>query len=106
LEPDLRAEYEEIEQRRTEYEKECKKAETDGSTPPSNEGVELRSTDELRAELDTQQAKLEMNLNTNPGVVEQYEKRKKEVNRQPPITVSCQMTLLTPDRRTFNYDRT
>lgn len=80
IEPELRAEYEEIEQVRSEYEKACKTAEEQGTTPPPSDGVELRTMDELHAELETQQANLEMNLNTNPGVVEQYEKRKKEVS--------------------------
>ena len=75
----LRAEYEEIERVRGDYEQACKTAEEQGTMPPSNKGVELRTTDELYAELETQQANLAMNLNTNPGVVEQYEKRKKEV---------------------------
>jgi structural maintenance of chromosomes protein 5 len=81
--PELRAEYEVIEQTRTEYERACKVAEEEGKTPPDAKDVELRSTEELQAELETQEANLAMNLNTNPGVVEQYEKRKKEVSNQP-----------------------
>jgi chromosome segregation ATPase len=80
---ELREGYEKIERRRTEYEKAYNKAEQDGTTPPPSTDVELRSTEELQAELETQQANLEMNLNTNPGVVEQYEKRKKEASRCP-----------------------
>jgi hypothetical protein len=78
--PELRTEYEAIEQTRTEYERACKVAEENGTTPPDSKGVELRATEELYAELETQEANLAMNLNTNPGVVEQYEKRKKEVS--------------------------
>lgn len=35
--------------------------------------------EELQAELATQQANLEMIMQTNPGVIEQYEKRQAEV---------------------------
>lgn len=45
-----------------------------------------RTVEQLRAELDTQQASLDMILLTNPGVVEQYERRKEEVCRvEPPL---------------------
>jgi structural maintenance of chromosomes protein 5 len=105
LEPELREEYGEIEQTRIEYDNACKKAEKDGTAPPSGEGVELRSTEELRAELETQQANLEMNLNTNPGVVEQYEKRKKDVSKWPLAEWTCMMTdLSTLDRISRGYD--
>lgn len=40
--------------------------------------------EELRAELEVQQASLDMILLTNPGVVEQYERRKEEVCRVEP----------------------
>ena len=79
LEDDLKVEYEAIHQTRNNYDAALKAAEEQETTPPPTEGVELRTTHELRAELETQEANLEMNLNTNPGVVEQYEKRKKEV---------------------------
>jgi chromosome segregation ATPase len=76
---ELRDAYDEIEGRRIEYEKDFKEAEVNNTTPPSAEHVELRNMEQLEADLETQKANLEMNLNTNPGVVEQYEKRKKEV---------------------------
>ena len=38
-----------------------------------------RDSAEIRDELATQRQKLEMVLNTNPGVVDQYEKRLDEV---------------------------
>jgi hypothetical protein len=79
VEPELREEYELIEQKRTEYDKACEQAAANGAPPPPVDGVELRSAEELEAELQIQEANLEMNLNTNPGVVEQYEKRKQEV---------------------------
>lgn len=42
--------------------------------------------EELRTELETQQANLDLILLTNPGVVEQYEQRKEEVCRvEPPL---------------------
>lgn len=41
--------------------------------------VHDRTVDQLRADLEVQQANLEMIMQTNPGVIEQYEKRKAEV---------------------------
>jgi structural maintenance of chromosomes protein 5 len=77
--PELREEYQAIEDVRAQYDKDVAVAEKEGLSPPSPEGVDLRSLDELRAELETQQANLDLNLATNPGVVEQYEKRKRDV---------------------------
>lgn len=79
-EEDLREQYNEIETKRAQYDRDLAEAEARGTTPPSAEGVDVRTVDELQAELDRQQAKLELNLNTNPGVVEQYEKRKRDVS--------------------------
>ncbi|TFK69418.1 hypothetical protein BDN72DRAFT_614626 [Pluteus cervinus] len=78
-EEDLRKEYDAIEAARTAYDKQLNEARDDGSTPPSAEGVDLRSLDELEAELQTQQTNLDLNLQTNPGIVEQYEKRKRDI---------------------------
>ncbi|KAF9458464.1 P-loop containing nucleoside triphosphate hydrolase protein [Collybia nuda] len=77
----LREEYNEIETKRTLYDKELAAAEQEGRTPPSADGVDTRSLEELQADLDTQRANLELNLNTNPGVVEQYEKRKRDIEQ-------------------------
>jgi len=41
--------------------------------------VHCRSVEQLRQELDVQRANLDMITQTNPGVVEQYERRKNEV---------------------------
>ncbi|KAH7912946.1 hypothetical protein BJ138DRAFT_1147123 [Hygrophoropsis aurantiaca] len=41
--------------------------------------VHIRSVNELQAELEVQCANLEMIMQTNPGVVEQYERRKTEI---------------------------
>ncbi|KAG6841292.1 hypothetical protein C0991_012462 [Blastosporella zonata] len=79
IEGELREKYNEIEAKRTQYDRNLKEAEANGTTPPSSEGVDVRSLEELQAELFTQQANLELNLNTNPGVVEQYEKRKHDI---------------------------
>jgi len=78
--PELREQYNEIEAARMLYDKEVAAAEEEGRPPPPSDGVDLRSLDELRAELETQRAALDLNLNTNPGVVEQYEKRKRDVS--------------------------
>ncbi|KAF5388335.1 hypothetical protein D9615_000804 [Tricholomella constricta] len=79
--PELREQYNEIEAARTKYEKDVTAAEENGMTPPSAAGVDLRTLDELQAALETQRANLDLNLNTNPGVVEQYEKRKRDIEQ-------------------------
>ncbi|KAL4076371.1 hypothetical protein J3A83DRAFT_2194372 [Scleroderma citrinum] len=55
-----------------EFQEQFAKMEVDGS-------VHERTVDQLRAELDVQKANLDMILLTNPGVVEQYERRKEEI---------------------------
>ncbi|KAF8211899.1 hypothetical protein K438DRAFT_1957699 [Mycena galopus ATCC 62051] len=80
LPDELREEYREQEQVRVAYEKAVEAATKKGEEPPvPGDDVDLRTTDELEAELDKQKANLEMNANTNPGVVEQYEKRKRDI---------------------------
>ncbi|KAG6844359.1 hypothetical protein H0H87_007540 [Tephrocybe sp. NHM501043] len=79
LDGDLKEQYEAIEGKRFRYEADLKAAEANDTTPPSSEDVDLRSEEELQTELETQQANLELNMNTNPGVVEQYEKRKRDI---------------------------
>ncbi|KAG6812148.1 hypothetical protein H0H92_004147 [Tricholoma furcatifolium] len=76
---ELRVTYDEIEAKRTQYDKELLASRENGTAPPSMVGVELRSLDELEAELETQRANLELNTNTDAGVVEQYEKRKRDI---------------------------
>ncbi|KAK0202992.1 hypothetical protein DFS33DRAFT_1437795, partial [Desarmillaria ectypa] len=78
-EPDINKLYEDIQNARFQYEKELKDAEAAGKTPPSDEGIDLRSTQDLEAEFDAQKAQLEIMLNTNPGVIEEYEKRKRDI---------------------------
>jgi hypothetical protein len=78
--PELREEYQVIENVRAQYDRELAAAEKGGRSPPSPEDVDLRTLEELRAELETQRANLDLNLATNPGVVEQYEKRKRDVS--------------------------
>lgn len=81
LPDDLRDEYLQVEAGRADYDKAVDAAQKTGGEPPEpGEGIDTRSTDELQAELEKQQANLEMNMNTNPGVVEQYEKRKRDVS--------------------------
>ncbi|KIJ94730.1 hypothetical protein K443DRAFT_683517 [Laccaria amethystina LaAM-08-1] len=78
---DIREEYAESERVRVAYEMALEKSKEDGNPPPDPEGVELRSREELENELERQRAKLDLNLNTNPGVVEQYEKRKRDIEQ-------------------------
>ncbi|KAJ7180479.1 P-loop containing nucleoside triphosphate hydrolase protein [Mycena filopes] len=80
LPDDMREEYQETEQARLQHEKACADAEKKGQDPPEPaENVDMRSMEELQTELEKQEANLEMNMNTNPGVVEQYEKRKEDI---------------------------
>lgn len=64
---------------RSQYRRALAEAEERNSTPPSAEGVDLRTLEQLRDALETEQTQLEMTMATNPGVVEQYENRKREV---------------------------
>ena len=77
---DVKDEYTALESARMEWEKEAKEAKEQGLPPPDDAHIDQRRVEELEAELEQQQAELEMNLGTNPGVVEQYEKRKRDVS--------------------------
>ncbi|KAF9226823.1 P-loop containing nucleoside triphosphate hydrolase protein [Gyrodon lividus] len=57
-----------------EFQDQFSKMEMDGS-------VHDRTVEQLRADLEVQQANLEMIMQTNPGVVEQYERRKAEIDK-------------------------
>jgi hypothetical protein len=76
---DIQTEYTGIEDVRLRYEKELELAKKQGLPHPDATAVDFRTVDELQAELETQRANLDMNLNTNPGIVEEYEKRKQDV---------------------------
>ena len=76
---EIQKEYAAIEEIRLTYERELELAKKQGLPEPDASGVDFRTVDELQAELETQRANLDMNLNTNPGVVEEYEKRKQDV---------------------------
>jgi hypothetical protein len=76
---EIQKEYTAIEKVRLTYEKELQLAKTQGLPEPDPSGVDFRTVDELQAELETQRANLDMNLNTNPGIVEEYEQRKQDV---------------------------
>ena len=77
---EIQKEYGIIEEVRLVYEKNVELAKEKGLPEPDASGVDFRTVDELQAELETQRANLDMNLNTNPGVVEEYEKRKRDVS--------------------------
>jgi len=69
-----------LESARVVWENACKTAREEGNPePPPGEGVDTRGVEELRAELDTARAKLELNMNTDDGIVIQYERRQEEV---------------------------
>ncbi|KAJ3877761.1 hypothetical protein F5051DRAFT_407478 [Lentinula edodes] len=78
---EIREQYNETMAKRTEYENALQIAESNGTTPPSAEGVDLRTADEYRAELESQEAQLELVSKTQPGVIEQYEKRKRDIEQ-------------------------
>ena len=82
---EIQKEYGIIEEVRLLYEKNLELAKKQGLPEPDASAVDFRTADELQAELETQRANLDMNLNTNPGVVEEYEKRKRDV--RIPITI-------------------
>lgn len=49
----------------------------------SKEGTfQNKTSDELKGDLETEKNNLELNRGANPGVVEQYQKRKREVSAQ------------------------
>ncbi|KAJ7691405.1 P-loop containing nucleoside triphosphate hydrolase protein [Mycena rosella] len=80
LSDEMRESYQIVESARLAHEKAVAQAEKDGvAAPEPGEKVDLRSMEELQTELEKQEANLEMNMNTNPGVVEQYEKRKRDI---------------------------
>jgi hypothetical protein len=68
-----------IEDARTQYDRECAAAKAAGRAAPDPEGVDLRSSDELNVELENRKAQLETMMAANPGVVEEYENRKRSV---------------------------
>jgi structural maintenance of chromosomes protein 5 len=84
LNEDLRAEFDQISGKRSQYDTDLAEAEKNGGVKPDKEGVELRSAEEL-SEL---QARLELVVATNPGVVEQYENRKVAVSDRRSLSVS------------------
>lgn len=79
---EIRSEYERISKARIEYEEELAQTTENGVTPPSDEGIDLRSLEELETELGTQNALLDMNFHTNAGIVEQYDNRQREASKQ------------------------
>lgn len=106
--PELREEYQVIENVRLQYERELNAAKENGLPLPPTEGVDLRTSEELREELETQRANLDLNLASNPGVVEQYEKRKREVRGCLPcvfVDAVLIIGLYVLDRRVGEDDR-
>ncbi|KAF8885790.1 P-loop containing nucleoside triphosphate hydrolase protein [Infundibulicybe gibba] len=78
---EIREQCKEIREARLQYEKDLNTARDKGMPPPPADGIDLRTLDELQTELDMQRTNLELNLATNPGVVEQYEKRKRDIEQ-------------------------
>ncbi|TRM70021.1 P-loop containing nucleoside triphosphate hydrolase protein [Schizophyllum amplum] len=78
IDPEIQARYTEEQQKRTAYKDAVEQAKKDGVEPPEAGDAPLSSED-LQGKLETEEAKLELNATTNPGVVEQYEKRKRDI---------------------------
>ncbi|KAK7437355.1 Structural maintenance of chromosomes protein 5 [Stygiomarasmius scandens] len=76
---ELREKWDVRERNLLEYAEAKKEAQRNGAEPPLTDGVDLRTADELEEELQTQKAKLELTMKSNPGVVEQFEKRKRDI---------------------------
>ncbi|KII94777.1 hypothetical protein PLICRDRAFT_128007 [Plicaturopsis crispa FD-325 SS-3] len=72
--PEVRAEYEAIEQARLAWDRDEANA---NRTPPPE--IDERLPEELQVALDAKKEELQVNNHTNAGVVEQYERRKKEI---------------------------
>ncbi|KAJ7692435.1 P-loop containing nucleoside triphosphate hydrolase protein [Mycena rosella] len=80
LPDEMREEYQKVESARLAHDQAvAQAAEAHAPAPEPGEKVDLRSLEELQTELEKQETSLEMNTNTNPGVVEQYEKRKHDI---------------------------
>ncbi|KAG7097539.1 hypothetical protein E1B28_004878 [Marasmius oreades] len=77
--------YKETEAKRAAYKAALKEAQRNGTEPPSDEGIDLRTVDDLEAALEEQHAQLELITKTNSGVVEQYEKRKRDIEQSEGI---------------------
>ena len=79
--PDIRAQYEEIQRKRAEYKAAVELAKKEGRDEPEPpEDMDQRTAEDLQTALDNEEAKLELNSNNNPGVVEQYEARRRQVS--------------------------
>jgi hypothetical protein len=94
---ELREDYYKIETARVQYDNDLKKAEQDGTAPPDKTGVELRESETLQIDLDAARHNLELHLNTNPGVVEQYEARKRDVSSNYRFFLSMSHSFTSPD---------
>jgi structural maintenance of chromosomes protein 5 len=71
--PEIREKYDELDKARVEWEQVA----GDYDVPPSR--IESRNAEQLRTDLEAKHQELEMHMQTNPGVVEQFKRREKEV---------------------------
>lgn len=97
---EVREEYNKIEEVRLQYEKEEKEALEKGLPEPDKSAVDFRTVEELREALETQKARLELIMGTNPAVVKEYEARKKHVGNSlfDPMAITDIRTLVLLDR--------
>lgn len=61
-----------------EYDQKVKAAKQNGGPLPDTEGIELRTAAEIEEALGTLRTNLDMIISTNPGVLEEYEKRQRD----------------------------
>ncbi|KAH6912408.1 hypothetical protein BKA70DRAFT_1421971 [Coprinopsis sp. MPI-PUGE-AT-0042] len=64
-----------------EYDRQVKAAKQNGGPLPDTEGIELRTAAEIEEALGTFRTNLDMIISTNPGVLEEYEKRQRDIER-------------------------
>lgn len=86
---DIAEEYRKIEEARVAYDRDLEASKADGTAPPDPTNVELRSLEELQTDLANQKSTLDITLQANAGVVEQYDKRQKDVRSLNFLLMLC-----------------
>ncbi|TFK29037.1 chromosome structural maintenance protein smc5 [Coprinopsis marcescibilis] len=86
------------------YQAKVDEAQKNGTPMPSSEGIDLRSADELEADLKTQQARLELTQGTSLGILQEYEKRELDI-AQLRRTIDQAQTLITSTEKKIKYTR-
>lgn len=69
-----------MEESRNEYDTLLSQAEENGGPPPDPAKYDLRTSQQFASALDDKRADLDSIISTNPGVLEEYEKRERDVS--------------------------